>query len=111
VMPTTLELAGTPVPEYVQFKSLLPLIRGREEESYPAIYGGYRHLQRMVSQGDYKLIIYPTIGKKLLFNLREDPLEERDLAEDPEHAARIDSMMEVLEGLQRETGDTLRLPG
>ena len=64
----------------------------------------------MVSQGDYKLIIYPTIGKRLLFNLREDPLEERNLAEAPEHAARIDSMMRILAGLQRETGDTLRLP-
>ena len=63
----------------------------------------------MVSQGDYSLIIYPTIGKKLLFYLREDPLEERNLADDPEHAARIDSMIRVLEGLQRETGDTLKL--
>ena len=109
--PTTLELAGAPTPEYVQFKSLLPLIRERVDESYPAIYGGYRHLQRMVSQGDYKLIIYPTIGKKLLFNLKEDPLEEKNLAENPEQATRINNMMRVLEGLQRETGDTLRLPG
>ena len=110
VMPTTLELAGASIPEYVQFKSLMPLIRGREEESYQAIYGGYRHLQRMVSQGDYKLIIYPSIGKRLLFNLREDPLEERNLAEDPGHATRIDSMTRILTGLQRETGDTLKLP-
>lgn len=110
VLPTTLELAGAPVPEYIQFKSLLPLIREREAESYAAIYGGYRHLQRMVTQGDYKLIFYPSINKKLLFNLREDPLEERNLADDPEYAAQIDRMMGTLVVLQRETGDTLELP-
>ncbi len=109
VLPTTLELAGAPAPEHVQFKSLLPLIRGVESESYPAIYGGYRHLQRMVTQGEYKLVVYPTIEKRLLFDLREDPLEERNLAENPAYAARIESMMRILEELQRATGDTLRL--
>jgi choline-sulfatase len=109
VMPTTLELAGVPVPEFVQFKSLLPLVQGMKEESYPAIYGGYRHLQRMVIQGDYKLIIYPSIGKTLLFNHRADPLEKEDLAGDPEQVSRIVSMMAMLERLQRETGDTLSL--
>lgn len=111
VMPTTLELAGTRVPSFVQFRSLMPLVRGSAADSYPAIYGGYRHLQRMVIQGDFKLILYPAIGKTLLFNHKTDPLEERDLAGDPEQAARIESMMDVLERLQEETGDTLRLSG
>jgi choline-sulfatase len=111
VMPTTLDVAGVPVPDFVQFRSLIPLIRGRADDSYPAIYGGYRHLQRMVTQGDYKLIIYPAVGKRLLYNLSEDPLEERNLADDPEQSARIGRMMRVLADLQRETGDSLRLPG
>jgi choline-sulfatase len=111
VMPTTLELAGIPIPWHVQFRSLMPLVRGREDESYQAIYGGYRHLQRMVTRGDYKLVLYPSIEKRLLFNLREDPLEMRNLAEDPDQAERIDRMMALLVDLQRQTGDTLRLPG
>jgi arylsulfatase A-like enzyme len=111
VMPTTLELAGIPAPSFIQFRSLMPLVQGREVESYPAVYGGYRHLQRMVIQGDHKLIVYPAIGKTLLFNLRADPLEKEDLAGDPEQALRIESMMAMLERLQRETGDTLRLSG
>ncbi|MGD2123149.1 MAG: sulfatase-like hydrolase/transferase [Gemmatimonadota bacterium] len=111
VMPTTLELAGIPIPEHVQFRSFMPLVRGREDESYQAIYGGYRHLQRMVTRGDYKLVLYPSIEKRLLFNLREDPLEMRNLAEDPDQAERIDRMMALLVDLQRQTGDTLRLPG
>jgi choline-sulfatase len=110
VMPTSLELAGAPVPEFVQFRSLLPMIQGGEGESHAAIYGGYRHLQRMVTQGDFKLIVYPSIGKRLLFNLREDPFETRDLAEDPEQAGRIEELTNVLEDLQKVTGDTLRLP-
>jgi hypothetical protein len=63
----------------------------------------------MVIQGDYKLIIYPSIGKTLLFNHRADPLEKEDLAGDPEQVSRIGSMMAMLERLQRETGDTLSL--
>jgi hypothetical protein len=63
----------------------------------------------MVSRGDCKLIIYPTIGRKLLVDLREDPLEARNLADDPEHAHRIDNMMRLLADLQGETGVTLRL--
>jgi arylsulfatase A-like enzyme len=63
----------------------------------------------MVVQGDYKLIVYPAIGRTLLFNLKEDPLEEHDLAGDPAQAGRIEELMGMLARLQTETGDTLVL--
>ena len=49
-MPTTLEMAGIPIPEDVAFKSLLPVIAG--EISYPAIYGAYKDKQRMILSQD-----------------------------------------------------------
>ena len=67
-------------------------------------------LQRMVVQGDYKLILYPAVGRRLLFNLREDPLEMQDLSEDPGQAGRIAELMGMLRRLQQETGDPLDLP-
>lgn len=68
VMPTTLQLAGVSRPAHVQFRSLMPLIQGDEREPYPAIYGAYLDAQRMITEGDYKLILYPAIAKARLYN-------------------------------------------
>lgn len=107
LVPTTLELAGVERPDEMQFKSLLPLIRNESAQSYEAIYGGYLKLQRMVRQGDYKLIHYPKIAKTLLFNLNEDPHEMNNLADDPANTARIAELSKAFERLQQQTGDTL----
>ncbi|MBW6481294.1 MAG: sulfatase-like hydrolase/transferase, partial [Bacteroidales bacterium] len=50
VMASALDLAGVEKPEYVEFNSLMPFIRGERQDSfYPAIYGCYqKDLQRMV---------------------------------------------------------------
>jgi choline-sulfatase len=109
VMPTTLELGGAEKPERVQFESLTPIWKGETDRSRDAIYGAYRTLQRMVVVGDYKLIIYPGIGKRLLFNLRDDPTETHNLAEDPSQSWRLSDMERVLRDLQQETGDWLEL--
>lgn len=109
VMPTTLELAGVTVPERVQFESLLPLWHGESDRGREAIYGAYTMLQRMVTMGDHKLIIYPEIGKKLLFNLRDDPTETHDLADDESQKWRLHDMERTLRELQQETGDPLDL--
>jgi arylsulfatase A-like enzyme len=110
IMPTTLELAGVPKPAHVQFKSLLPLIRGETQKNYDAIYGAYKtDLQRMVRKGDYKLIYYPKIKKTLLFNLENDPDEMHDLAADPNYAPKIKELFQTLKILQKDTGDTLEI--
>ena len=109
IMPTTLELAGAPKPDHVQFKSLLPLIQGKADRSYDAIYGGYLAVQRMVTQGDHKMILYPKIKKVLLFNLADDPLEMKDLAGDPKHKPLLKKLFARLLALQTETGDALDL--
>ena len=109
IMPTTLALAGAPKPDHVQFKSLLPLIRGKTDRSYDAIYGAYLAVQRMVTQGDHKMILYPKIKKVLLFNLTDDPLEMKDLAGDPKHKPLLKKLFARLLALQKETGDALDL--
>jgi choline-sulfatase len=109
IMPTTLDLAGAPVPEHVQFRSLMPLLRGQRDRSYDAIYGAYLAVQRMVTQDGYKLLLYPKIGKALLFNLAEDPLEMHDLASAPGSQAIMQRLFATLRRLQEETGDTLDL--
>ena len=109
IMPTALELAGSAVPERVQFKSLLPLIRGERKSSYDAIYGGYMDLQRMVRMDGWKLIYYPKIKRTLLFDLKNDPHEMHDLAGNAEYAPKLEELWETLLRLQKKTGDRLRL--
>jgi arylsulfatase A-like enzyme len=111
IMPTTLELAGVKQPEHVEFHSLMPLVRGEAVEPYDAIYGAYLELQRSVTQGGYKLILYPKIGKHRLYHVRSDPLEMQDLADDAKHTVTIKKLFAKLLELQAETGDALDLKG
>ncbi|MCD6288680.1 MAG: sulfatase-like hydrolase/transferase [Candidatus Hydrogenedentes bacterium] len=109
IMPSTLELAGVEKPADVQFKSLLPLIRGERKRNYDAVYGGYKELQRMVTMGGYKLIMYPNLKKCLLFNLKKDPLEMNNLAADAKYRPIIEKLFARFVQLQKETGDDLKI--
>ena len=109
IMPTALELAGKPIPEQVDFKSLLPLIRGERTGQYPSIYGAYMQAQRMVRQGDFKLIVYPRSQTMLLFDLKNDPHETVNLADNPAYAAKIGELLTELRKLQNEADDPLTL--
>ena len=107
IMATTLDLAGVDKPDYMDFNSLMPLIRGEKKKNYDRIYGGYMKLQRMVCDGDYKLIYYPKIDKSILYNLKDDPLEMNDLSQKPEYATKVSEMKEKLQKMQKELSDPL----
>jgi arylsulfatase A-like enzyme len=110
-MPSTLELAGLDIPEYVEFRSLLPYAREASpaEQPYNSIYGAYMDRQRMVRAGGFKLIAYPLAGKLRLFDLEEDPDEVRDLSDMEEYRDQLKEMFDRLVRLQAETGDSLSL--
>lgn len=108
-MATALELAGADATD-VDFKSVMPVIRGERDTQYDAIYGTYTaRNQRAVIDGDYKLILYPRSRVMLLFNLAADPLEQNDLAGKPESRAIAKRLFAKLIALQKEMGDTLDL--
>jgi arylsulfatase A-like enzyme len=97
-MATALELAGADASE-IEFRSLLPLIHGERSEQYPRIHAMYmRDRQRAVIEGKWKLIEYPFSGKVQLFNLEEDPQEQRDFAGEGE-------FKEILERLRKSAAD------
>ena len=111
-MATTLDLAGIEKPDYIYFNSVLPLARGTSSKSaYSAIYGGYMDLQRMIRKDGYKLILYPSIPRVLLFDLNEDPEEIHNLADDPSphDKAKIKELFAELLLLQGELHDHLDL--
>jgi len=63
----------------------------------------------MIVQNGFKLILYPTIRKILLFDLQADPNELHNLANSPKQKKRLQQLFTELLNLQRETGDTLNL--
>lgn len=107
VMPTSLELAGVPKPDTVEFKSLMPLLQGKADKSYDQIFGAYMGRQRMVQQDEWKLMHYPTIGVKRLYNMKADPFEQTDLAKNPEYAAKVQELSVSLLKLSVELNDPL----
>ncbi len=107
LMPTTLAFAGAEIPDWIEFKSLQPLLNGETESHYSRIYGKYMNKQRMIIKGDYKLIIYPTIHKMLLFNMKKDPDEMVDLSDNPEYNTLLKSMKSEFQELQKAMGDSL----
>ena len=111
IMATTLELGGVEKPKWVRFKSLLPLLEGKTDQQYDAIYGAYLAVQRSVTQDGHKLILYPKIKKALLFDLKADPDEMKDLAADPKHRPRVKKLFAKMLALQKETADGLDLKG
>ena len=107
-MATVLDLAGVPPPPNVEFHSVLPLLRGAASP-YPAIYGAYIDRQRMIRQDGYKLLVYPTIGKLELYDLRADPHELNDLAGTPVQRERVGRPFQALVDLQSDLEDSLDL--
>lgn len=110
LVPTTLQLAGQPIPAYQEFHSLLPLLRGETTQSaYAGIYGGFRDLQRSISADGYKLILYPAVPKALLFDLARDPHEITDVSARPENQARLRQLFDRLVELQHGLDDKVDL--
>ena len=106
VMATSLDLAGGSQ-DGVAFKSLLPMLQGKNTAHYDTIYGAYMGRQRMISKDGWKLIVYPTVGASRLFNLTKDSNEMVDLAGNPEYATKLQQLTAQLETMMDEMNDPM----
>lgn len=106
--PTTCELAGIQIPNTVEFKTLLPIIQnGSTGEE--AIFGSYKGFQRMIRTKSHKLILYPEVQERQLFDLAKDPYEVKNSIDEPDNEVILQSLYNRLILLQQEVGDTLKI--
>jgi len=112
IYPTTCELAGIPIPEHVEFPSLLPLLKGNSEQTsmHEAIFGSYLDFQRLIRTRDYKLVYYPVVDTLQLFDMQQDTEELHNLAYQVQYRDTVKRLYSKLLDLQTEVGDTLTLP-
>lgn len=104
IAPTLLELAGQPVPDHVQGRSLLPMLTGDAPsdhhrdfvrcEYYDALDQPDGTFATMYRDERYKLVVYHGHGLGELYDLHADPEEFHNLWDDPAHAARKIDLMQ-----------------
>jgi arylsulfatase A-like enzyme len=103
IAPTLLALAQVPIPIGMQGRSLVPLIHGekpswRTDWFYEHLLRGEKPYIMAASEGvrnvDWKYIRYIDENPvyEQLFDLRNDPREERNLAAVPEHAETLSGL-------------------
>lgn len=114
--PTLLELAGLPLrPEqHLDGRSIAPVLRGEAAER-DAFYWHYPHYGNqggtpgaVIREGDWKLVRFFEDGREELYNLREDPGEQTNLAS--REMERVQAMGQRLSAWQAETGARMPTP-
>ncbi|MEJ5945970.1 sulfatase-like hydrolase/transferase [Pseudokineococcus basanitobsidens] len=102
--PTVLELAGVDVPSWMEARSLVPALRGERwpgrehafsEHARDHILTGTA-MMTMVRDDRYKLVTFVDSDEGQLFDLVEDPHEERTLWDDPASAGLKRHLLDVV---------------
>jgi arylsulfatase A-like enzyme len=111
-MPTILDYVGLPVPEKIHGRSMRPLIEGR-----PVAWRDYAFCQRadrlrMLRTERWKYAFGHQARMLALYDLQNDPHEDRNLARNPAHASTVRQMHARLLEVMAADGDPLadRMP-
>ncbi|MHA7130180.1 sulfatase family protein [Algoriphagus namhaensis] len=116
---TFLEAAGIPAPAHMQGESMIPLLRGREDlwtrdavyyhyYEYPAEHMVNRHYAIVTK--DYKLIHYYFVQDEWeLIDRKNDPLELKNVYDDPDYAAIRADLHGRLTALRKKYQDSTEL--
>lgn len=97
LMPTMLAMAGSDLPAHLDGENLLPTLRGEAQEIRNWLH--FEHAKcyskeqafHALTDGEWKYIWRPQDGREHLFNLVQDPREEKDLSGVDAYAATLSS--------------------
>lgn len=99
------DLCGVKYLKENEGRNFVGLLSGRVSQGREELFFAYRDVQRAVRDDRWKLIVYPQINHRQLFDLTDDPHETKDISQNPAYAARLVRLNTMLERLQREYGD------
>ena len=112
--PTFAEIAGLKPSQEFQGKSLLPLLQGRKPSGWrEAMYYRYYHdpgdhntrAHYGIRTATHKLIYFWKIDQWECYDLRNDPHEVRNIAQDPKQAKVVAQLKKELQRLKSEARD------
>ncbi len=105
--PTLLDFIGLPIPKHMQGRSLRPLLEGNEPLEEIVLSSWAISKQRSLRLGDWKVVRRG--GSLELYNLSEDPGENRDLsADEPAKLAELAERMRELVAASRDLRSRVR---
>jgi len=114
LFPTLCALTDTPAPATLEGANLLPLVSGERRRVHDSIFSVYKDVQRMVSDGAWKLIRYYhsrafATGTDCLqlFELTVDPWETHDRSGDRAAQRHLHRLAAELASWQRRLNDPL----
>lgn len=112
--PTCLDMAGTPIPDDWQGRSLLPAYRETPDDWRDALYlecSYYPGTMTAICTDRWKYVHFVNGGEEELYDLAEDPDELKNRAADPSYGAERREMRRKLVELIRDEGPDWALAG
>src|SRR5215211_3700477 len=111
LMPTFLELAAAPIPEYVDGRSLVPLFSGSELpwreslllEGYDDGFGKKTYVPpdfKAIRTSDGRTYVEYETGEREMYDLRSDPRQLRSLHDELERAVEVSALSARLQALK-----------
>ena len=107
IFPTLCELIDADIPESVDGRSMLSAIKSNAKKMRDSIFMGYTHCQRSVKDRRFKLIEYNvnSVRNTQLFDLKNDPWETTNLADDADYAEKLCELRRKLCEYRKEWDD------
>ncbi len=111
IYPTVCDLARVRVPDTVESKSLVPVLKNPSKSVRDAVVFAYKNFQRGGRFDNWKLIHYLVEGIKTiqLFDLKNDPWERYNLATEPDYRSKAEELTARLQTLLSDAGDAVNL--
>lgn len=106
VLPTLGKMCGVEGPKSSDGIDFSATLGNPAKPARSAMIFAYKDVQRAVCDARWKLIRYPQVDRTQLFDLEGDPHETTNLADQPEHAAKVAELTALLEKEMRQSGDT-----